>query len=157
MFPHLHPTSEGRERAWRDGLHRVLDGVVAFATLAGAEHTHEPFAPSPASAGSAAASLRHPVRAAARPPRPASSSAPLPPPATAAARARAAVGARLVAGPAVPERAASRPHAHLHRRALRAPARSRRPGSVRAAPQPCLTPLPVGHSGRGRTHLAPSR
>jgi hypothetical protein len=30
---------------------------------------------------------------------------------------------------------------HPHRHALRAPARSRRPGVVRPQPQPCLTPL----------------
>jgi hypothetical protein len=31
--------------------------------------------------------------------------------------------------------------AHPHRRPLRAPARSRRPGAVRAAAPPCVTPL----------------
>jgi hypothetical protein len=46
---------------------------------------------------------------------------------------------------------------HPHRRALHAPARNRRPGAVRAAPPPCLTPLRAGHTGRGRTPLAPSR
>src|SRR3954470_2461919 len=47
--------------------------------------------------------------------------------------------------------AAASAAAHPHRRALHAPARSRRPGTVRAAPQPCLTPLPARHAERSRT------
>jgi hypothetical protein len=63
-----------------------------------------------------------------------------------------------LARPADPPGASTRrPDPHLHRRTLRAPARNRRPGAVRAAPQPCLTPLPARHAGRGRTSLAPSR
>jgi hypothetical protein len=149
MFPHPEPLVFRAPR-WRAGLRHALDVAVAFATLGGVErHRAEPPVTRLGSAGDAArATVVHRGSAgdSAQPP-PAGA---LPAPATAAARALAA----RRSGREAPVRPAGA--THPHRRALRAPARSRRPGAVRAAPQPCLTPPPLRHTERGR-RLVPSR
>ena len=89
-----------------------------------------------------------------------SSAAPAGSPEPVASRSTPTVGraaARAAAPRSAPAAARATQPRHPHRRSLRAPARNRRPGAVRAAPQPCLTPLPARHAGRGRTPLAPSR
>jgi hypothetical protein len=147
MFPTPNLPTEGPARRWREGLQRAVGTVVAFATLAETKPAGNR-AGEPAPALDADPATR--PAALSRTPDPA-----LPGPRTAAAKALARAAAR----PATVEASAPArgPRPHLHRRALRAPAHSRRPGAVRAAPQPCLTPLPARHAGRGGTPLAPSR
>jgi hypothetical protein len=157
MFPHPTTPTNAAPALPRPGrLRRALDVVIAFATLADAA----PAAPAPEP--------------------PALSPVAAIPPATAAARARAGTRELVAPGPGTDSEARStraarrafQPAAtargaqaaaratqprHPHRRSLHAPARIRRPCAVRAAPQPCLTPLPARHAGHGRTQLAPSR
>jgi hypothetical protein len=177
MFPTpFAPTTPAPAPARGSRLRRTLDLLIAFATLADGAPAGAS-APGPLGAGDALAGPSgHASRTA--PPESAGPSAPfaaVPPPATAAARALAraretaaplSAFRAAAALPASPPPAAARAARtdgrgaqprHPHRRALHAPARHRRPGAVRAAPQPCLTPLPARHAGRGRTSLAPSR
>jgi len=131
MFPRPHhPFEPAEKRSWRAGLRHALDVVVAFATLADGD----PLTPS-------------------EPPAPRRSK-----PLVSARRAPSTSARSAPSDPhgAEPPAASRVAHPHPHRRALAAPARSRRPGAVRAAPQPCLTPLPARHTGRGRT-LVPTR
>jgi hypothetical protein len=46
------------------------------------------------------------------------------------------------------------PAAHPHRRPLRAPARTRRPGAARARPQDCTTPLLTRPPRSARQHAS---
>jgi hypothetical protein len=101
---------------WRAAVMRAVDVVVAFATLRDADEL-----PARVGAVPVAAPERPPVAAPERP-RFVRVAAPERP-----GRLRA------------PER--PHPHPHPHRRPLGRPARTRRPGAVRPAPQACTTPL----------------
>jgi hypothetical protein len=156
MFPHLHHSFEPVEkRRWRAGLRHALDVVVAFATLADADPlTRSEPRPRHRSNPSASPNPRRSELPASPDPRPSNLSASADPREPEPSDQRSS-------GPTLPPRSAApspprSPHAHPHRRALAVPARSRRPGAVRAAPQPCLTPLPARHTGGGRT-LVPTR
>jgi hypothetical protein len=65
------------------------------------------------------------------------------------------------AGPGPPHRPRQRPAttaaraSHAHRRRLRAPSRSRRPGAVPAPPHACITPLTTSRAARRPNRTAP--
>ena len=144
MFPRPeHPSTPAH--GWLATLRHGLDLIVAFATLRDVDTSPEA-GWRDADDPSDRASRTRPVAAV--------------PPATAAAKRltghpdRGATAAARTAPAGREVGAAAMPAAHPHRRPLSTPSRGRRPGAVRPAPQPCLTPLVAR---RGRPTPAPAR
>ncbi|MEA2322972.1 MAG: hypothetical protein QOD81_2822 [Solirubrobacteraceae bacterium] len=126
MFPRPeHPAPPARP--WRHTLRATLDLVVAFATLRDAE--------SPAEAADRLSA--HPAPG--ERPR------------------HAAMGFDRLSTPASgPQQGAPPAHAeHPHRHPLHPPLRARRPGAVRPAAQPCLSPLPARPVARASSPASP--